>query len=1534
MAHKNSITVRSSKKSVISKVEVVTVPANNVNSITSRHPVAVVVAEKLCPSATERNSKNEPKRVYIPGCPIPQILSQEMEKYNVADSSRNFSRQTFPVRRSFKSERNKLNHQDPKPSKAVTFQIDKVTSFSDNPKEYECSHSSSSDIVDSSVTSDVQSGTSGEDQPTIKTQSSSVPRYVLVSKGMRGRYQMESYSDAKANNIQKTNLSCNFCSTPKCKCMRGSSETVNTSDNETERDGERLVIGDDLPSQRESNLGTKFAYDRPARDTVEASSQSDDSFDNENQRQTFKGEQNINFTDESVKPVKSGSFHIRQRPHVLETKREYNADDYRSDVSQKPVSYKKVVCKSKKDICDHSRSRGPRPASASASMEVRGVSISKRDKQKYGEAVNRMKTASISPKSGAHPSRVWPTQSRSKTEDNITKIHSERARKPPAKSRSLPGTPTKKPTPKRGEKFIGDDPESSYRSPSPETPPPPSVFPLDLTEVYPVTEVPLNEGGGSPPAQQDFGGVGEHLDLKDFVALAKWAERKREDLGRNPVPSFGQTSSRISALLKDLTSDTFDEDKYRLTRRIESYFNRAYHSALTDFNKPEVSASPANSLDDRSTLPLTSRIIPPEDPRLPTTAILTSTTTTTTAITGVSLGDEHLRNIYSRPPPLFSHRWVTQTQTTATTSIPVTESSPGYAKPSHQRRGRCFTKTKLRGRRVKPGYFPSPDGRDPAARRTSPTTPRASRKEPENKVKKPRLEVIHQRGVSIPAGNVAEKTAVISISPRTKPLVPKKKKKKNVSVVEVVHQSVNNDTSGDDVTENDEDSDVDESSDERRLSEQRRREEPEVKCSPVSDERGPLTPRGVAQSVSSGSHSVDEGDEEPQRSNGSPSIDEYDEEPQRDSVQPHHGDASPHSQNGNGIRDSYSPCDSEGELPVSEAQDLPGYMPEVKWEEVTMDNRREEEEEAEDREKTTRNIREAEGRLYEYELRERILSGLEDRLGQLVLTGQEQWVGVPPVTSEEEEEEEGHQPESFQGSEDLNGQQLNVASEAVRTLLYSLVRDRLLGIPQRESSESEVPEPSAKRPQEVPSPVSYSSSYENDVGTSAPVATPTSSPRREDENVAKIPTPSSSPTPLLPPENAVIQNQRVLTPQNSMEAIEDTHSEEAIATPSLSPPSGRSVIEVGSSVTPAVTPTISPVRGKQMFKHIITSVTPSRTPASSPEKLKRRYPAETPALSPAGSPGRLVPKYPDAGTPGQSPLPSDREIGVVNTPPRSPSPSRTYDVVVSVPQSPSSPLSPANTRNEPFTSRPGPEEAPGTHRMEKPRQVLSPRYFDRGTQAESYRGIRERRVDRGTTAVVLDDSQDLTFDDTPSVVCNSSAEPTVYSPVEVSDTTFFTISEGEVVGGQGSVNASVEDGEIARTCYLETPEGLPVICSSHKGLRPSVNEGELKSESEIEIITDNNEESSSISGKPDTNDPASYTAEDYSLLSTKATGSELSVVQDDTYSSGDVTGVSAESIDALRHENAILLHRLRNLGSFGFLGPGSQSSSSESIGET
>ncbi|XP_068223426.1 uncharacterized protein [Palaemon carinicauda] len=1082
------------------------------------------------------------------------------------------------------------------------------------------------------------------------------------------------------------------------------------------------------------------------------------------------------------------------------------------------------------------------------------------DGEKGLDLTHRMRNPPTTSSSGPHQTRISSQNTKSKLVRNSIKP-SEGPRKDSGISRSLPGTPTKKIDPKASYRpsevpTKNEDPKVSYRPPSPEVPS--SVFPLDLSEQVPVTG---------------------DLPLEDFEALAKWAERKREELSKDPTPPFVQTNSRIMALLKELTSDTFDEDKYKLSRRIEAYFNRAYQSALTDIDKTNVAPSSVDSFDDRSTLPLYNPILPPGDPELPTTTILTSTTTRTT-ITGPDMANNNLGYIRPHPPPLFSHWWVSQKQT-APMKVAYPESSSSYAKGTgHRRRARCITKTKLKKPNEKMEYYcySSPEDYDrkaDTAGRTSPKPPRSPKKDFEKKrLKKPHLEAIHQRGVNIPAGNVVEKTAVISISPRVNPLVPKEKK---YTVVELVHQSLSN-TSDDDVTDGENDS---ESIRERDLS-NHPHGEPDIVDREL-EEAGPSSSHklDIPQTVSTEVQTVHRNDEEPQRD---------------------------YSQS-NGDPNTYSDYESDDDPSVSEKQELPGFMPEVKWEEVTMYNRREEI----DGEDTRRNIHEAEGLLQEYDMRERILNRLEARLAQLTLTSQEELMRVVPP---ELFEDENQQEESSLNSEDLNRQMTNPTSETIRALLYNFVRDRLQVLPIQESSRSEDDESSVKKPQEVSSPVSYTSSYEIDEGTPAPPLTPMHSPvRTREESVSKITTPTSSPSPpLLPPGKSGIQDQRVLTPQDSMEEIEHTQSGNAIATPSSSPPPIRSVFDVDPSVTPGVSPAISPAKGRQIH----TSATPLRTPASSPRKLQPRSRADTPADSPADSPSRLKAQYPEASTPGQSPLPSDREMSVINTPPRSPSPCRTYDVIVSVPQSPSSPVSPVSpvtTRDDPVIRRPVPEEVPGTQRMEKPKVVLSPRYFDQGTQAEF-----RRRVDRSTMAH-LDESQDLTLDGTPSIVCHTSGEPTVYSPVEPSESTFFTISEGEVVCGQGSANVSVEEGEIARTCYLNAPEDFHVVCPSHGGVRPSSSkdEGEImKSGSEIQI-TENSED---------------FSMSEDGTTSKLDIGSEMSVIQNDTYSSGDITAVSSQSMDALRQENEILLRRLGNLGSFGLLNLISQSSSSTSESKT
>ncbi|XP_045103210.1 uncharacterized protein LOC123499362 isoform X3 [Portunus trituberculatus] len=74
MAERRSVVVRSSKRSAIKKVEVITVVGNNVASVTASHPVGVVVAERR----RGPPAGGEPRPVFIPGCPLPQVLATEV----------------------------------------------------------------------------------------------------------------------------------------------------------------------------------------------------------------------------------------------------------------------------------------------------------------------------------------------------------------------------------------------------------------------------------------------------------------------------------------------------------------------------------------------------------------------------------------------------------------------------------------------------------------------------------------------------------------------------------------------------------------------------------------------------------------------------------------------------------------------------------------------------------------------------------------------------------------------------------------------------------------------------------------------------------------------------------------------------------------------------------------------------------------------------------------------------------------------------------------------------------------------------------------------------------------------------------------------------------------------------------------------------------------------------------------------------------------------------------------------------------------
>ncbi|XP_053636272.1 uncharacterized protein [Cherax quadricarinatus] len=90
MTERKSTVIKAFKKSSISKVKIITVHSNDVASLTSRHPVGIVIAERRNPQQVSSSGK-EPRPVFIPGCPLPQVLPpqhQAATHYSIKDKSK------------------------------------------------------------------------------------------------------------------------------------------------------------------------------------------------------------------------------------------------------------------------------------------------------------------------------------------------------------------------------------------------------------------------------------------------------------------------------------------------------------------------------------------------------------------------------------------------------------------------------------------------------------------------------------------------------------------------------------------------------------------------------------------------------------------------------------------------------------------------------------------------------------------------------------------------------------------------------------------------------------------------------------------------------------------------------------------------------------------------------------------------------------------------------------------------------------------------------------------------------------------------------------------------------------------------------------------------------------------------------------------------------------------------------------------------------------------------------------------------------
>ncbi|XP_069168632.1 titin [Procambarus clarkii] len=602
-----------------------------------------------------------------------------------------------------------------------------------------------------------------------------------------------------------------------------------------------------------------------------------------------------------------------------------------------------------------------------------------------------------------------------------------------------------------------------------------------------------------------------------------------------------------------------------------------------------------------------------------------------------------------------------------------------------------------------------------------------------------------------------------------------------------------------------------------------------------------------------------------------------------------------------------------------EEDELPGYLPEVKWEEVVVKEYR-----CEDDENTRRMINEAENRLHQHELKLRIMQRLEEALRGAVQVDQTPVDQTPvdqtpvdqtpvdqtpmdqapvdqtpvdqtpvdqtpvdqtPVDQTPVEQMPTIVPDAqvevLPISDQDEYQALDVVM-AARSILEGLVQERL------DAAFSQIRDDKPKGPTDFSegAPTSLSSNSSTDKSrSSSDVKTPLKSPNHSPKpSVSElvfddiIRTPSPSP----PPET--ISPRKILTPELSHEDAD--YSEEVVTTPPSSP-------------VPILT----------LLEHKYPQ-TPSATPESSPSKVKNTV---TPKCTPEDS------------------LDSENVVQQLDTPTQSPTAQQVLDEVIEITRIPT----PSET-SRPYLKVPEPDSA-AIFTSCQHLKVSFPRGHDQSTQV-CIPDTRSKHREDEDSHLAPEEVRSLVSPDTPSVICQSSADITVSSSVEATDVTCYTVSEGEVLNCSTSVNVSMEAGEVTSSGYLQLLTcGSARTTAYNKKTTPLPNEfceeyssQNLRSEGELEL--DENGERLMITEdhEPDTDEHLtsreSRVEESQEDQRTSDDGLQVSVVHDESYSSGDAITLSTEELSRLQQENAELLLRLSNLGSFSFLTRNFQSS--------
>ncbi|XP_071543580.1 uncharacterized protein [Panulirus ornatus] len=1566
MAERKRFVVKSTKKSAISKVEVITVESNDMPSLTARHPVGVVVAEKRIPSHVS-HSEHQPRPVFLPGCPLPQILPPESQATNQATQKKDLAAKVSR-RIHYRPEYYKLDEKLRKPPKTVTFRIDESGKEGKvyNPKDY-INQSQGLGCLRKVDTSIVDGMTCSKEKRSSETFHTGPPRYVLVSEGVK----RENYLDSGDNG--------NDNSTADSFPAQNSSENLSTHSSSEEFDGnERKEISS--LSGFDSVHGFKdYTSSFMTRD-IEMNSSDTLNSNDENSRihsETTSVDENQEIsTSESmmndppsdgtsqVIPVKRGSLRVRQSSHITETLKgieNQHSKLQNTSSSAHPGGIRSTVTVHEKNIGRQGVTSSGDYLPRSRAAIYHGTS----DSSCVGASNIRMGTKECSRHSRNRkipwrrcpscPLRPDPDQKAGKPRQISRAEGKVQATKPLKHSCSFAtATTSAKPSP-RSLPLKASSPRASSLSPpripvnvSASSPPKAMTIspPTSLSPTSPADQPPVlpsgDEGGEASKIRETSEGTNSTylapradpaegisvpgMSMEELENVPKWLAGVRDEL-KGLSDQLDAPPSRLSSIIQGLSSGTFDEEKYIISRRVDHFISKACRNAATEHNEGK-GASPPPILPMTSCYPLwppdpitsvrpsssDQDLRPRHPPSHPSAHPLPHSTTYPSAYRPTNPLPQASTQQLIHPPPLFMHSQIKREPSSPLGPLQNCVRKSGRRDKNHR---------KVRTTNCKREESPSHKSKvkDDSPEHSCPDTSEKNKADnlvaaselpslvvkTEKTVEDPKLklQISTQASVHIPRENITETLPGISISPR-EPLPKHSQKHK---IVEVVHESsiaeesslsskggkTENNLSDDETCRSDEG--VGEKVPGTTVGRNDYMADVEEPPSPSCD-------AGLAAEINmdgkGNGHSQSQNDSyEQEPAHGAVASDDRGESEEenykkihndkqhkaeeRETVEPNIVYLIDYNnKKGESVRhqDPASKHVEEDSENAEREESLPGYMPQMRWEEVAVENYR-----YEDTVEYTREmLQEAEERLHQHDLRLRILKRLEERLRELVQVEQ------TPTIVDSENQGDFWTEDAQEDDQNTSGddQDVQKVMAAVRAILGSLVCERLDAALTQVSDEPKAPtnvSGGASPSFHIQS--RYESSFSSDVESS-------SSTQQELEPESNIPQQDRTPSPSPPPEK-VESTGRLLTPQISVEEDEENR-QEVIATPPSSPPPSSVAVDMEKPLTP------------------------SETPPSSPIKLKKT----------------ATPEY----TPTESPLHSGRTVVHVDTPVQSPLPQHVPEEVLDIPKTPTpSVLSPVHPES---VLMPLPVLPDITTLSQDSKERSSPKLQDQAIQADIPDRMLGYREDMGTQ-VNHEDGRDIFTPETPSVICQSSSDVTVSSSVEGHDITCYTVSEGEVINGAVSTNLSLEAGEVASagclhllTCNKIKTTALinrdiftKMPCTQHHESLHQRSEGETELDESSEGLLIMEDQSSAEEHETSEETQLDGCQRNHTV-STPVEGLQVSVVHNSSYSSGDATTLSSDEWTKLRQENAKLLSRLGNFGSFSFLSQNPKSFSSSS----